>query len=119
MFTEQGQRVNSNAGANYAPKKFSDHPTNEGFTKAIFGSAMQSLLAKNKIKIVKGGSPVSPDNMVGDRMIASTPLHLPNLAPSTLLQLWVHLCIQLHFIYYCHIPLKPQLDFSDILREIG
>jgi len=60
MFTEQGQRVNSNAGANYAPKKFADHPTNEGFTKAIFGSAMQSLLAKNKIKIVKGGSQSRP-----------------------------------------------------------
>jgi len=50
-------------------------------------------------------------------MIASTPLHLPNLVPSTLLQLWVHLCIQLHFIYYCHIPLKPQLDFSGYIER--
>ena len=60
MFTQQGQRVNPNAGANYAPKKFADHPTNEGITKAMFHTAMQSLLAKKKIKIEKGGSPSRP-----------------------------------------------------------
>ena len=50
------QKVNSNGGTTHAPKRFAVHPHNEGFTKAMFGSAMQSLLAKNKIKIVKGGS---------------------------------------------------------------
>jgi len=56
LFNEQGQKVNSNGGTTHAPKRFAVHPHNEGFTKAMFGSAMQSLLAKKKIKIVKGGS---------------------------------------------------------------
>ena len=59
-FTQQGQRVNPNSGANYAPKKFADHPSNEGTTKKMFQTAMQSLLAKRKIRIEKGGSPSRP-----------------------------------------------------------
>jgi RecA-family ATPase len=55
MVNEQGQTVNSNAGAYYAPKFFADHPKAEGVTKSAFKAAMQTLLAEGKIGIVKTG----------------------------------------------------------------
>lgn len=56
LVNEQGQTVNSNAGAYYAPKFFADHPKSEGVTKAAFKAAMQTLLAEGRIAIVKTGS---------------------------------------------------------------
>lgn len=55
LVNEQGQTVNSNAGAYYAPKFFADHPKSEGVTKSAFRAAMQTLLAEGKIHIVKSG----------------------------------------------------------------
>ncbi|MFN4128948.1 MAG: AAA family ATPase [Paracoccaceae bacterium] len=56
MVNEQGQTVNSNSGAYYAPKFFADHPKAEGVTKSAFKVAMQTLLADDKIIIVKTGT---------------------------------------------------------------
>lgn len=55
LVNDQGQTVNSNAGAYYAPKFFADHPKSEGVTKSAFRAAMQTLLAEGKIHIVKSG----------------------------------------------------------------
>lgn len=55
LVNDQGQTVNSNAGAYYAPKFFADHPKSEGVTKSAFRAAMQNLLAEGKIHIVKSG----------------------------------------------------------------
>lgn len=55
LVNDQGQTVNSNAGAYYAPKFFADHPKSEGVTKSAFRAAMQTLLAEGKVRIVKSG----------------------------------------------------------------
>jgi RecA-family ATPase len=55
LVNDQGQTVNSNAGAYYAPKFFADHPKSEGVMKSAFRAAMQTLLAEGKIQIVKSG----------------------------------------------------------------
>lgn len=56
-FTDQGRRVNSNGGPNYAPKLFAEHPDNEGVARRALKSAMETLLAQKKISIGKEGSP--------------------------------------------------------------
>ncbi|MDP2738294.1 MAG: ATPase, partial [Pseudorhodobacter sp.] len=56
-FTDQGRRVNSNGGPNYAPKLFAEHPDSEGMTKRALKMAMEKLLAQKKVSIGKEGSP--------------------------------------------------------------
>lgn len=57
-YTAQGRQVNHAGGTRYAPKAFADHPDNEGMTKRAFKSAMEGLLASEKI-IIKQDGPAS------------------------------------------------------------
>lgn len=96
-FREQGRKVNPTAGPNYAPRVFSEHPDNEGFTRNKLRDAMSGLLDGGKIKIVESGPPsrpirylelvepafISPSSPV--HLGVSTPLHPPfNSASSPL-----------------------------------
>lgn len=56
-FTQQGRRVNPSSGANYAPKKFAEHPAAEGVTKRALKAAMESLLQQRKIRLHVDGPP--------------------------------------------------------------
>ena len=56
-FTEQGRRVNSAGGPNYAPKLFAENPGAEGCTKRGLGSAMEALLAAGKLIVEQEGPP--------------------------------------------------------------
>lgn len=55
-FTAQGRPVNHAGGSRYAPKLFAEHPDNEGMTKRALKSAMEALLAAEKIVIKTEGS---------------------------------------------------------------
>jgi RecA-family ATPase len=57
MFAEQGRRVNPSSGSTYAPKAFANHPQAEGVTSRAFKSAMETLLAEAKIRVVMEGPP--------------------------------------------------------------
>ena len=57
LFTEQGRQVNASSGSTYAPRVFAEHPDNEGCRKLAFKSAMERMLAANKIRVVHGGPP--------------------------------------------------------------
>ena len=57
QFLDQGRRVNSKGGPNYAPKVFSGHPDCEGISKRAFGLAMERLLSGGKITIGQDGPP--------------------------------------------------------------
>ena len=59
-FAEEGRTVNHTSGQNFAPKVFSDHPDSEGVQKAALKTAMNTLLAKNSIRIATGGKPSRP-----------------------------------------------------------
>ena len=52
----QGRRVNPSAGANFAPKLFSEMPDNEGVVKRGFKGAMERLLSKESIVIITDGT---------------------------------------------------------------
>lgn len=56
--SEQGRRVNTGGGQTYAPSVFAAHPDAEGVSKTAFRSAMETLLAQGKIRVVEDG-PVS------------------------------------------------------------
>lgn len=55
VFADQGRRVNHVGAATYAPKLFSEHPESEGLTKRAFKSAMEGLLASEKVRIETEG----------------------------------------------------------------
>lgn len=55
QFTEQGRRVNSAGGPNYAPKVFAENPHAEGCTKRTLMTAMEALLTSEKIAVEKEG----------------------------------------------------------------
>lgn len=57
LFASQGRKVNHAGGTTYAPKLFADHPDNEGMTRRAFKSAMEGLLAAEKIVIETEGPP--------------------------------------------------------------
>lgn len=50
-FTEQGRRVNDKGGTSYAPKVFALHPNSENMTARALRVAMESLLARDSIRI--------------------------------------------------------------------
>ncbi len=56
-FTEEGRNVNHAGGPNYAPKVFAEHPNAEGVTKGMLRTAMNGLLASEKIRVEKYGPP--------------------------------------------------------------
>lgn len=53
----QGRKVNHAGGTTYAPKVFSEHPESEGVSKAALRTAMETLLAKERIVITESGPP--------------------------------------------------------------
>jgi RecA-family ATPase len=55
LFASQGRQVNHAGGSRYAPKLFAEHPENEGMTKRAFKTAMEGLLAAEKIVIQSEG----------------------------------------------------------------
>jgi RecA-family ATPase len=57
LFADQGRRVNSKGGPNYAPKVFAGHPDCEGVNKRAFGQAMERLLSGGAIAIAEEGPP--------------------------------------------------------------
>jgi RecA-family ATPase len=57
LFDEQGRRVNSKGGPNFAPKVFSSHPESEGISKRALGQAMEKLLTDGKITVGTEGPP--------------------------------------------------------------
>lgn len=63
-FTAQGRQVNHAGGPNYAPKKFAEHPDNEGMTNRAFRAAMDALLASGKIQIEKEGPASRPRTFI-------------------------------------------------------
>lgn len=52
---EQGRKVNSSSGPNYAPSVFSSHPDAEGVSRTALRGAMEILLSAGKIRIVEDG----------------------------------------------------------------
>jgi RecA-family ATPase len=56
-YDEQGRRVSSNPGPNYAPAVFATDDDAEGVTNKAFARAMSKLLKANRIHIEKVGSP--------------------------------------------------------------
>lgn len=57
QFNRNGQTVSDASGANYAPKKFSEHPDSAGVNKRALAEAMQRLLDRGDIKIIMVGKP--------------------------------------------------------------
>lgn len=57
LFASQGRQVNHAGGTTYAPKLFANHPDNEGMTKRALKSAMEALLANEKVVIETEGPP--------------------------------------------------------------
>lgn len=51
MYADQGREVNPNAGPNYAPSQFCNHPEAEGCSKKSLKDAMERLLFLHKISI--------------------------------------------------------------------
>lgn len=60
QFNRNGQTVSDSSGANYAPKRFSEHPDSAGVSKKALAEAMQRLLDRGEIKIVMVGKPSAP-----------------------------------------------------------
>ncbi|CUH66151.1 hypothetical protein TL5118_01634 [Thalassovita autumnalis] len=56
-FTKQGRNVSASPSSTYAPKVFAQHPDAESCTKRALTSAMETLFADNKIKVVEDGPP--------------------------------------------------------------
>ena len=57
LFASQRRQVNHAGGTTYAPKLFADHPDSEGMTKRALKSAMEALLAAEKVVIETEGPP--------------------------------------------------------------
>ena len=57
QFNRNGQTVSDASGANYAPKRFSEHPDAAGVNKKALAEAMQRLLDRGDIKIIMVGKP--------------------------------------------------------------
>ena len=57
QLTAEGRRVNHAGGSAYAPKLFSEHPDREGIGRKPFGAAMNALLARGLVEVVKEGPP--------------------------------------------------------------
>lgn len=66
LFTEQGRRVNSSGGSNYAPKVFAEHPDGEGVTKAALRVAMDKHLSAGRVQVVKAGSEKRPTTYLAE-----------------------------------------------------
>ncbi|MDU8945610.1 AAA family ATPase [Ovoidimarina sediminis] len=60
IYAAQGRRVNASGGTNYAPKKFAEHPDNEGVTRRAFKDVMERLLRDGKVNIRQDGPPSRP-----------------------------------------------------------
>jgi RecA-family ATPase len=58
--TAEGRRVNHQGGTAYAPKLFSEHPDREGVGKKPFAAAMNAMLARGIIVVIKEGPPSRP-----------------------------------------------------------
>ncbi len=56
-YEEQGRRVSSNAGSNYAPSVFAGDEEADGVTNKAFARAMSKLFKANRIHIEQSGPP--------------------------------------------------------------
>lgn len=60
VFERNGRRVTANNAAGSAPKVFSEHPGNGGFTREEFREAMERLMNGGKIRQITEGPPSRP-----------------------------------------------------------
>ncbi|TIQ43410.1 AAA family ATPase [Mesorhizobium sp.] len=56
-FNRNGQHVSDGTGTNYAPAKMEKHPEAKGITKRQLAAAMQRLIDRDEVRIMKDGPP--------------------------------------------------------------